>query len=111
MGGMYPAAAINMATPLSDSPIRTLCRAIRTVARVRAAANVAVDPTGRYLAIASIENAVHRLELATLKLERVATVEGPHGVAYDREQRREDGAGEAGTEGRLGLRSSMNCER
>jgi streptogramin lyase len=63
---------------------------IRTVARIRAAANVAVDRTGRFLAIASIETGVYRLELATGKLEHVAgegtgaAVDGPHGLAYDR---------------------------
>ena len=36
---------------------------ITTVARVPAAAGVAVDPTGRYLAIASIEGWVYRVEL------------------------------------------------
>jgi hypothetical protein len=63
---------------------------IRTVARVRAAASVSVDPSSRYLAIASIEDGVYRLDLATLMLEKIAgegtplAAEGPHGVAYDR---------------------------
>ncbi len=38
---------------------------ITTVARVPAAAGVAVDPTGRFLAIASLEGWVYRVELAT----------------------------------------------
>jgi sugar lactone lactonase YvrE len=63
---------------------------ITTVARIRAAASVSVDPSSRYLAIASIEDGVFRLELATQKLEKIAgegtplAAEGPHGVAYDR---------------------------
>ena len=38
---------------------------ITTIARVPAAAGVAVDPTGRFLAIASIEGWVYRVDLAT----------------------------------------------
>jgi len=45
---------------------------ITTIARVPAAAGVAVDPTGRYLAVASIEGRVYRVDLATRALERVA---------------------------------------
>jgi sugar lactone lactonase YvrE len=73
---------------------------ITTVARVRAAAGVAVDPTGRYLAIASIVGWVYRVELKTGVMERLAgdgtdassgdggpaaaaQVNGPHDVTYD----------------------------
>ena len=45
---------------------------ITTVARVPAAAGVAVDPTGRFLAIASIEGWVYRVELATGARRRLA---------------------------------------
>jgi hypothetical protein len=64
---------------------------IRTVARVPAAASVAIDATGRHLAVASIERGVFRLELGSGALERIAgegtgaPVVEPHGVAYDRE--------------------------
>lgn len=74
---------------------------ISTVARVRAAVSVALDPAHRYLAIASIENRIHRLELATGRLEvlagdgttastgdggpaAAAQVDNPHSVVYDR---------------------------
>ena len=73
---------------------------ITTVARVRAAVSLSLDPTGRYLAIASIENRIYRLEVATGRLERLAgdgttessgdggpaadaQVDNPHGLAYD----------------------------
>ena len=73
---------------------------ITTIARVPAAAGVAVDPTGRYLAIASIEGWVYRVELATGARERLAgdgtetssgdggpaasaQLNGPHDVTYD----------------------------
>jgi sugar lactone lactonase YvrE len=57
---------------------------ISTVARVRAAAGVSVDPTGRYLAIASIEGSVYRLTLPAGPLERLAeNLNSPHDVTYD----------------------------
>jgi DNA-binding beta-propeller fold protein YncE len=61
---------------------------ITTVARVQAAAGVSVDPTGRYLAVASIERGVLRFELATGTSETIAApgdagLVAPHGVAYD----------------------------
>ena len=73
---------------------------ITTLARVPAAAGVAVDPTGRYLAIASIEGWVYRVELATGVMKRLAgdgteassgdggpasaaQLNGPHDVTYD----------------------------
>jgi hypothetical protein len=73
---------------------------ITTLARVPAAAGVAVDPTGRYLAIASIEGWVYRVELASGTRERLAgdgteassgdggpaasaQVNGPHDVTYE----------------------------
>ena len=73
---------------------------ITTVARVPAAAGLSVDPTGRYLAIASIEGWVYRLPLQAGRLERLAgdgsdastgdggpaaaaKVNGPHDVSYD----------------------------
>lgn len=75
-------------------------RIITTVGRVPAAAGVAVDPTGRYLAVASIEGWVYRVELATGVMERLAgdgtdassgdgspaaaaQLNGPHDVTYD----------------------------
>ena len=57
---------------------------ITTVARVPAAAAVAVDPAGRQLAIASLENAVHRLDLRTGRTTLYARADNPHGLAYDR---------------------------
>ena len=73
---------------------------ITTVARVPAAAGVAIDPTGRFLAIASIEGWVYRVELATGTRQRLAgdgtdassgdggpaaaaQLSGPHDVTYD----------------------------
>jgi sugar lactone lactonase YvrE len=73
---------------------------ITTVARVPAAAGLSVDPSGRYLAIASIEGWVYRLPLPSGRLERLAgdgtdastgdggpaaaaKVDGPHDVSYD----------------------------
>jgi DNA-binding beta-propeller fold protein YncE len=73
---------------------------ITTVARVPAAAGVAVDPSGRFLAIASIEGWVYRVELATGARTRIAgdgtqassgdggpaaaaRLNGPHDVTYD----------------------------
>jgi sugar lactone lactonase YvrE len=73
---------------------------ITTVARVPAAAGVAVDPSGRFLAIASIAGWVYRVELATGVMERLAgdgteassgdggaasaaQLNGPHDVTYD----------------------------
>jgi sugar lactone lactonase YvrE len=56
---------------------------ITTIARVPAAAGVAVDPTGRYLAVASIEGWVYRVELATRSTERIARFDGPHDVTYE----------------------------
>ncbi len=57
---------------------------ITTVARVRAAAGLSVDPTGRYLAIASIEGSVYRIELPAGPLETLAeNLNGPHDVTYD----------------------------
>jgi sugar lactone lactonase YvrE len=75
---------------------------ITTVARIPAAAGVAVDPTGRYLAIASIEGWVYRVDLATGAKRRLAgdgteasggdggpaadaQLNGPHDVTYDAE--------------------------
>ena len=87
---------------LGNGRVRRIARSgvITTVARVAAVVGLDVDPTGRYLAIASIENRIHRLELATGKLERLAgdgttastgdgrpaaaaQVNNPHGLAYD----------------------------
>ena len=87
---------------VANGRIRRVARngVITTVARVRAAVSLSLDPTGRYLAIASIENRIHRLELATGGLERLAgdgttassgdgghaaaaQVNNPHGLAYD----------------------------
>jgi DNA-binding beta-propeller fold protein YncE len=59
--------------------------AISTVARVRAPGNVDVAPNGRWLAIASLENAVHRLDLRTGRTTRLARADNPHGLAYARD--------------------------
>jgi DNA-binding beta-propeller fold protein YncE len=73
---------------------------ISTVARVPAAAGVAVDPSGRYLAVSSIEGFVYRVELATGARKRLAgdgkpassgdggpaaaaQLNGPHDVTYE----------------------------
>lgn len=57
---------------------------ITTVARVRAPAGISVDPTGRYLAVSSIEGSIYRLTLPTGPLETLATgLNGPHDVTYD----------------------------
>ena len=73
---------------------------ITTVARVPAAAGLSVDPSGRFLAIASIEGWVYRVELPNGALERLAgdgtetssgnggpasaaQLNGPHDVTYD----------------------------
>jgi hypothetical protein len=61
---------------------------ISTVARAPGAVGVAVDPSGRYLAIASIAEGVFRFELATETREPVVAIgehglTGPHGLAYD----------------------------
>jgi sugar lactone lactonase YvrE len=58
---------------------------IATVAQVPAAAGVSVDPSGRYLAIASIEGGVYRMKLPSGPLETLADgLSGPHDVSYDR---------------------------
>jgi outer membrane protein assembly factor BamB len=59
---------------------------ITTVVRLRAAAGLSVDPTGRYLAIASIESGIYRMPLPGGALERLvpdAPLTGPHDVTYD----------------------------
>lgn len=60
---------------------------IATVARIPGATGIDVDPAGRYLAVASIELGVIRVELATGTLETLAAVGkgvvGPHGLRYD----------------------------
>ena len=60
---------------------------IETVARVTAPTGISVDPTGRYLAIASIERGVLRLDLESGTLATLVAVgqgvDGPHGLAYD----------------------------
>jgi sugar lactone lactonase YvrE len=60
---------------------------ITTVARIPGATGIDVDPTGRYLAVASIERGVIRVELATGTLETLVSVGkgvvGPHGLHYD----------------------------
>jgi hypothetical protein len=73
---------------------------ITTVARVSAAAGLALDPSGRHLAIASIDGYVFRISLPSGPLERLAgngtaaasgdggpaaqaTLNAPHDVTYD----------------------------
>src|SRR5262245_13661082 len=60
---------------------------IDTVGRVPGATGIDVDPSGRYLAVASIERGVIRVELATGSLETLVPVGqgvvGPHGLHYD----------------------------
>lgn len=86
---------------VAEGRVRKVARngTITTVARIPAAAGVAVDPSGRYLAIASIESRVYRLDLATRRLHVIAgdgtdassgdggpaaesQVDEPHSVAY-----------------------------
>jgi len=60
---------------------------IDTVARIPGATGIDVDPSGRYLAVASIERGVIRVELATGTLETLVAVGrgvvGPHGLHYE----------------------------
>ena len=60
---------------------------IATVARVPGAVGIDIDPGGKYLAIASIERGVMRLDLSTGGLETLVPVgqgvDGPHGLRYD----------------------------
>jgi len=73
---------------------------ITTVGRVPAAAGVAVDPSGRYLAVSSIEGWVYRFDLVSGARERLAgdgtpvssgnggpaaeaQLNGPHDVTYE----------------------------
>jgi SMP-30/Gluconolactonase/LRE-like region len=57
---------------------------ITTVARLRTPAGVSVDPAGRYLAIASIQDGVYRMPLPAGPLERLApAVKSAHDVTYD----------------------------
>jgi DNA-binding beta-propeller fold protein YncE len=60
---------------------------IDTVARIPGATGIDVDPSGRYLAVASIERGVIRVELATGTLETLVPIGkgviGPHGLHYD----------------------------
>jgi DNA-binding beta-propeller fold protein YncE len=60
---------------------------ITTIARIPRPTGIDVDPTGRYLAVASIERGVVRLELATGTVETLVPVGkgvvGPHGLRYD----------------------------
>lgn len=59
---------------------------ITTVARVKAVAGLSVDPTGHYLAMASIERGIFRMPLPSGPLERLApdvVLEFPHDVTYD----------------------------
>ena len=73
---------------------------ISTVARVPATAGIAVDPSGRYLAVSSIEGWVYRVDLASGARERLAgdgtsnssgdggpataaQLNGPHDVTYE----------------------------
>lgn len=87
---------------VNQGRVRRIDRAgiITTVARVPAVAGLSVDPTGRYLAMASIEGYVYRMELPSGTLQRLAGngtseptgnggpaidagLEFPHDVTYD----------------------------
>jgi len=70
---------------LGNGRVRRIARngVITTVARVTAVVALSVDPSGRWLAIASIENRIHRLELATGTLEVLTEADNPHGLAYE----------------------------
>lgn len=89
-------------TDVNQGRVRRVGRngVITTIARIPAAAGLSLDPTGRYIAVASIIGWVYRVELATGKLERIAgdgtsassgdggpasaaQLNGPHSVAYD----------------------------
>jgi sugar lactone lactonase YvrE len=61
-------------TDVSEGRVRRVDRhgVISTVARVAGAAGLALDPTGRYLAVASIDGWVYRITLSTPKLEVIA---------------------------------------
>jgi sugar lactone lactonase YvrE len=73
-----------------DGSVRKIDRlgAVTTVATVPGAVGVSVDPTGRWLAFASIEVGVLRVDLTSGKRENLAAVgtgsplTGPHGLAY-----------------------------
>ena len=60
---------------------------ITTVARIEGATGIDIDPSGRYLAVASISLGVIRVELATGTIETLVAVGkgvvGPHGLRYD----------------------------
>ena len=60
---------------------------IATVARVPGVVGIDIDPGGKYLAIASIERGVMRLNLSTGGLETLVPVgqgvDDPHGLHYD----------------------------
>jgi DNA-binding beta-propeller fold protein YncE len=58
---------------------------ITTVAQVPAPGSVDVSPDGRWLAIASLENAVYRLDLRTGRTTRLARADNPHGLDYARD--------------------------
>jgi streptogramin lyase len=75
---------------------------ISTVAEIDLPAYVALDPTGRYLAVPTLGNLVRRIDLETGRIETVAgdgvqrttgeggpaakaSVESPHGAVYDDE--------------------------
>ena|SRR5215203_2624291 len=89
---------------VNQGRVRRVDRAgtITTVARLPAVAGLSLDPTGRYLAMASIEGYVYRMGLPNGPLERLAGngtseatgdggpaidagLNGPHDVSYDRE--------------------------
>jgi sugar lactone lactonase YvrE len=73
---------------LSDFPAGRVRRIdpagmITTVARLRQPAEVALDGTERYLAVPSLADVLHRVDLATGKIDTLARPEEPHGAAYD----------------------------
>ena len=65
----------------------TLGGTITTVARVPAPTGIDIDPTEQFLAIASIERGVLRMNLASGVMTTLVAVgdgvDGPHGLAYD----------------------------
>lgn len=56
---------------------------VTTLARIPRPAEVAVDPAGSRLAVASLADAVYGVDLATGSVTRIIGAVSPHGVEYD----------------------------